>query len=96
MAEWYENLGTGGIGGILGGVGALAGAWGSYENSKENNKLKKQQFDYEVNKDNRANTLFDKQQKSLDDAWTPLTPTIVPKKKNADGTDTIDTTALTA
>lgn len=75
---WESIVGTAGLGSALQGIGSLAGAWGQYESGKESNKLKKQQLEYEKSKDVLANSKLDAQQKSWDDAWSPLAPSLTP------------------
>ena len=70
----------GSLGDVFQGVGSLAGAWGQYESSKDASSLKKKQLQYEMDKDALANAKLDAQQKSWDDAWSTLTPSLMPAK----------------
>ena len=77
----------------LQGIGAFADAWGSYETDKQKNKLLKEQFDYEKQKDMTYNAKMDSAQQNLEDAFS--SSSLAPKKKkNPDGTDVVDTTTV--
>lgn len=76
--DWSSAFSNINIGDTLQGIGSIAGAWGQYENGKESSKLKKKQLEYEMSKDTLANAKLDSQQKSWDDAWSPLVPSLTP------------------
>lgn len=93
----FDNWTAGNTGQLLQGIGAVAGAWGSYESDKKRNKLLDKQFAYEQEKDANAQAKLDKAQLSLDSAFdSSLFSGVNKKKKNADGTDIIDTTTAVA
>lgn len=56
------------FGTTLQGVGALAGAWGNYTTGKQQNKLIKQQFNHQIDLDNRAIAKEDAAQENFDSA----------------------------
>ncbi|MGB3988534.1 MAG: hypothetical protein WBK67_02455 [Minisyncoccales bacterium] len=90
---WYDAIGTGGWSGVIQGAGALAGAWGQYETGKEANALKKEQLEYEKQKDDAYNKKIDVAQANLDDAFSDSVLN-TKKKKNPDGTDVVETAAV--
>jgi len=78
--DWGNFVSNINLGDTLQGIGSLAGAWGQYENAKDTSALKKKQLQYEMDKDALANAKLDSQQKSWDDAWSTLTPSLMPTK----------------
>lgn len=72
---------------VLQGIGALAGAWGSYETSKEATKIEKEKLSYEKNKDAIAEAKTQIAQDNLDSALSSVYTTTNKKKKK---TSTLD------